>query len=97
MLQLVLAGVQHQPVELNRIDDACPGRGHSGERALPGFIRGGFESLKQLEASFSEAAHDGLSGFDRGSRIPGRFGLVELGRRRQFFYGYFAERVAHGR
>ena len=79
MLQLVLAGVQHQPIELDRIDDAGPRRCHSGEGTLPGFIRGGLEPLKQLETGFAEATDDGFGRFDRGGRIPGRFGMIKFG------------------
>src|SRR6202022_2695042 len=83
MFQLVLASVQHQPVELDRGSRTGSVRhDRYGERAFPGVVGGSFESLEQLEACVTETTDDGFGGFDCGDRVPGRISVLELFRRR---------------
>jgi hypothetical protein len=57
MFELVLARVQHQPVELKRESVGCDRR---GQWPLPGIVGCRFEALEQLEARFAKAMDDGL-------------------------------------
>ena len=92
----MLAGVQHEPVELNGSTRQVT-RDRSGQGPLPGLVGGTFEPLKQLETGAAQATHDGLGGFDGRRGIPGRVGMLDLGGRRRGLAGVLTQRLADGR